>query len=136
MKKINARINDNTEEFLNTFFKTKSSGAEYILDAMPGFYKRALHDIKDLFSDNELKAMIDTFNGTMLTPNLAGQHLHFGLVDSIELDGLDKKWDLDTESFLDKTRSLKPFESAMLEIWISGYWNNAGDIDEYIKTMR
>ena len=135
MKKITPRISDKTEQFLSENFKTINAGAEFTLEIFPVLFSRTLNSLKGRFTAEELSLMIDVFNTTILTTGIAGQHLHFGCVDSIELDGSDAKWDVDKTTFLNKTRDLKPFEAACLEIWVKGFWQGGHELDQYVKKL-
>jgi len=88
--------------------------------------------------------MIDVFNSTALTPQLAGQHIEIQCVDGMALDNLDEKWDVNKEGFIEKLKSLTIFEAACLEIWANGFWYGgwhpegiygAGELEEYISRL-
>ena len=142
MKKISPRITPHTAEFLPTLGSTLNWVAEYTLNSFPTIYRKALHELKGVFSSNELKLIIDVFNSTSLTAQIAGQHLRGNVEDGIALDHLDSKWEVDKEEILKKTRALKLFDCVCLELWANSFWyaqkhqeDKNRDLDEYIKTL-
>lgn len=138
MKNINARANERTEKYLAGNFRTKGAGAEYILAAWPAAARKFIClDMKGKFTAGELRLMIDVMNGTMLSPEMAGQHLSLNVADGIALDALDKKLEVDAETLNKKLAEMSTPELMILEIWIQGFWeavtNHGQDLDEYIK---
>jgi hypothetical protein len=132
------RISDTAAKVITDGFSSLNAGCEYILNAWPALFRRTIHGLKREFERGELKLMVDIFNASILTPGIAGQHLIANCEDGIELDGLDKKWEIDKKKFLEKIHSLTIFEAACLEIWANGFWYGAGgkrklDIDTYVK---
>jgi len=121
-KPIAPRISDRSAEFYPQIFSSLHFGTTYTLDAFPALYQRTLHDLRGKFGQGELSLLIDVFNSTMLTPQLAGQHLYLQAQDGMELDGLDEKWAVDREAFLKKLDALPVFAAACLEIWANGFW--------------
>ncbi|RLC76939.1 MAG: hypothetical protein DRI61_12400, partial [Chloroflexi bacterium] len=101
---------------------TLNAGCEYILNAWPGIVKRTLADLSGQFTAGELSLIIDVFNGTALTPGLAGQHIAINVADSIDLDHTDQKWSVDKKTILKKLQNLTIFQAAVLEIWANGFW--------------
>jgi hypothetical protein len=137
MPKVNPLISYQSSEFFSNHFRSRNAGCEYALNSWPMLFKRTLKQTKKRFSPSELKLIIDTFNGTILPPGLAGQHLEVQVVDSIELDGNDKKWKINGKDLIGKINKLSLFESACLEVWAKGFWyaersNNLPDFEDYI----
>ena len=131
------RISIAAAEVIADNFANLNNGCEYILNSWPDLYRRTIFDMKKKFDPAEFKLMIDVFNSTALTHNLAGQQLLTNCADGIDLDGLDQKWNIEKNVFLEKIQSLTIFEEACLEIWANGFWyGSAGkrplDIEAYI----
>ena len=138
MKAIAPKIQDATADFYPTSFKNLNAGVTYTLESFPGMYRKTLFKMKGLFSENELKFIVDIFKATMLTPGLAGEHLAGNVQDSIELEFIDKKWDVEKEEILQKISKLRLFERSCLEIWAKSFWYNAGerkDLNTWIKIL-
>lgn len=100
-------------------------------------YQRSLHEIRGLFSAGELSLMIDCHNGTILTSSLAGQQLPITVRDSIELDRMDDKWEVDKADLLRKIDELPIFSRACLEVWASAFWEieESPDLDGYVSWL-
>ena len=121
-KTVSPRIMDATAEFYPGLFRSLNAGVEFTLDAVPQLYRRTLHDLRGRFGRGELSLMIDAFNTTALMPGILGQHLALQCSDGIDLDGLDKKWEIGKNPFLERIRALTLFEAACLELWATGFW--------------
>lgn len=139
-KRTAPRIGENSEKFYISHFSSLNAGMEYCAAAFPEIYRRAMNDMRGKFTRGELMLMIDSFNSTVLTPGLAGQHLFIHIADSIDLDALDKKWDIDPGVLLKKIGDIGLFEKACLEIWANGFWYPADpeeplDIEAWVKQL-
>ena len=116
------RIGEQSAKFYPGLFSSLNAGLEYTADAFPALYRRTLHDLRGTFSRGELMLMIDIFNATALTPQLAGQHLAASVSDGIAWDRLDQKWEIDGAALNAKIADLTIFACACLEIWANGFW--------------
>jgi len=143
-KKTAPRINESTATFIQNQFKTLNSGLEYVADAFPVLYKRAMSEIKGKFTRSQLSLVIDVFNATALTPSIAGQHLAISVSDGIALDGLDSKWGIDADELNNQIAGLTHFQAACLEIWANGFWYGNGspvdgdgnlDLDTHVNEL-
>lgn len=122
-------------------FRDPATGVEHIVRTLSMIYKRTMADLKGKFTPAELSLMIDVFNSTALMPQIAGQHMLINCADGMELDGLDKKWQVDRAEFTEKLEALTLTEAACLEIWASGFWYgvNEGkepDIEKHVEELR
>lgn len=134
-KTISPRVTPPTLEFLETYFRTRTAGAEYILEAMPQIFSQEMVRIKEQFGPAELRLIIEVFNGLIPTPKMAGHHLLASVEDGIRLNNLDAKWQVDGQELVAKIKALTPAQRAMLEIWAIGYWQHQPlpDLDKYVK---
>lgn len=146
-KKIAPMITDWSAAFYEETFKNLNAGSMFVLDAFPTLYKRALFDLKGIFTRGELCLMIDLFNGLILTPQIAGQHIAIEVKDGIELESLDKKWEVNKDEILVKLEGLDifPFKKACLEIWLRAFWDgkregqegsHKTDLESYVAQLR
>jgi hypothetical protein len=137
---VTPRISPQVGDWLEKTFSSRTSGAEYTLEAFYHLYRKTLAGVRGRFDQGELCLMLDVFNGTYLTPMIAGEHLLINAVDGMALDGLDEKWEVDRELFTGKLKSLTQIEAACLEIWATGFWRGGDtgkdlDIEKYIKWL-
>jgi hypothetical protein len=116
------RVSEGAAQFYPTIFSSLNAGLEFTIEGFPVLYRRTLHGLKGRFEQKELSLMIDVFKATMLTPQMAGQHLAAQVADGIALDRLDQKWGIDGNALNNKIASLTVFEAACLEIWANGFW--------------
>jgi hypothetical protein len=123
------RIGDRSADFYPSIFPSLNGGLEYVADTFPALYRNTLEHLRRNFSPGELMLMIDVFNATALTPQLAGQHLVLQVHDGIKLDRLDHKWEIDGKELINKLAELTIFESACLEIWANGFWYGKNQVD-------
>jgi hypothetical protein len=119
--KIGPRISDATAAWLEGNFQSRNAGAQYVLGAFPELCRVTLRELKGRFSPGELSLMIDALQGTLPTPQLAGQHLEASIVDAIELDKLDGKWSVRRASIMGKIMDLTLLERCCLEIWCCSF---------------
>ena len=136
MIKTAPAISDPAGAWILDTFPNLNSGMVYISNSFPSLYRATLHDIKGTFSPAEISLMIDVFNGLILTPQLAGQHITLQVSDGIKLDALDEKWGINGLELMRKIDSLALFDRACLEIWLSRYWKNGDrDIETYVTEL-
>jgi len=138
--KISPRVSESATAWLTDHFKSKSAGAEYVLEAFPELYRRELHNLTGVFSTGELSLMLDVMNGHLLTPQFAGQSLSLSCEDGMSLDGLHEKWEIDREAFLAKLSNRTLLQLACLEIWArafweSGAWEKDGGLEAWVAAL-
>ena len=121
-KKISPRIEDDSREFMSTYFNTLNAGAEYVLDAFPMLYNRAIHEMRGRFSDEELAFLVEAFKPVKLSPQLAGQQLKIFCDDAMMFGKLDERWRIKRDIFFQKIENITSFQIACLEIWAKKFW--------------
>lgn len=146
MKKVAPALSDECAKFYESNFSNVNAGVTFVLESFPVLYQRAMFEIKarSELTRNELCLIIDAFNGLALTPGLAGQHITLEVSDGIDLEGLDKKWDVDKAAIMEKLSGLSIFLSACLEIWAKSFWSGKRegqepyakiDLEEYVRKL-
>jgi hypothetical protein len=123
MPKVNPNINTNSANFYSSTFKSRNAGCEYALAAFPILYKKTLFELRGRFDAEELKLMLELFNGRDVSPDMVGQHLTTGVIETILLDFDSKRLlNLSVDELKAKVEALSAIEAACLEIWATGYW--------------
>lgn len=134
------RIPGAAAEWYPGLFESLNQGLEFIIEAFPTLYKRALDEIKGKFLEGELLLMVDVFNATYLLPQILGTHLDIQVSDGCALDGLDQKWGVMKNPLLDKIAALTSFQAACLELFVVGFWHGGHwekmDPREYVKEVK
>ena len=135
MKRTSPRVSESTEAWITSNFSSLNGGSEYILEATAAVAKRMAARIKSVFPDQEMQLMIDCMNGTILSPQIAGQIISLNVSDAIDLDGLDKKWGVGKAEIMGKLESLTLPELMHLEVWCQGFWEQQPNVklEDYIK---
>jgi hypothetical protein len=126
-RRIGARLNPRTVEWYerkDAPWETPYAGHRYALEAFPVLYRQTLDALRGRFTREELCLILEAANGTLLTPEIAGQHLALGVGDAMSLDGLDAKHGVDRDVLRAKLRALAPFEAASLELWAAACWRD------------
>lgn len=73
------------------------------------------------FTGDELSLIADACNGVVWDPPMFGT-LAIGVADSIALDGLDAKWNVDSAALMDKINALSDSEEWALIDAIGRWW--------------
>ena len=132
MSNITVRMSPVVDKYLSGA-KNKSSAANQAIECWVASEKRARRAIVGLFTANELKALIDVLNGTIIEPQYADSIRH-EFEDGCQLDGLDKKWGLDKEAALVRMKKLSLPEWIVLNQVAEEFWENSEqDLDEYVR---
>jgi len=122
-------------------FQGKDSAHLFMMGIWKQMWQHSLAGIKGMFSGPELSLIIDIYNGTMLSPYHYGSNsLAVGISDSIALDGMAEKWEIDPASLLGKVKGLTPAQAICLEIWANGFWygqkpEGGRDFEKYVAQL-
>ena len=136
-KKTSPRCSLESIEAYKKIFPSTNAALEFLADSFPALYTRTTRSMQGKFNPDELKLIIDTMNGTLLTPGLAGLHVAANVSDAIDLTKIHEKWGVDPVQILAKINALSVFERAILEVWAGAFWLNANkiDVDKYILSL-
>ena len=118
-KTISPRITPRAKRFLQKFFQAQTTGAGYILDAIPLLFDQAMAQIAGVFDQDELETIIDAFSpdNPGLAPAAAGAQIERIMEGRIR----------------DKAELLTSWEKVCLEIWAAGFHH---DTMSYEKTLE
>ncbi len=93
-----------------------------------GLLDRGLAQARKKLTRAEAKLLLDVQNGTFFDASQLSMWIGGGLAhqvsDGIDLDGLDKKWELDGPSMLDKISALTDLETVAILDWLRWMWRN------------
>ncbi len=134
---LTVRINTQVAEFYAENFDTPTGGCQMALEAFYSLYREGLTRLKlsSNFTSNELKFLLDATNGMSLSPALIGQQIVSQARKAILIDGIGKKWSIQTDRFMNKIESLEMVCQAALEIWGYSFWKNKGENPEKYLDM-
>jgi len=95
--------------------------ATYMLEAYYFVRQQTLREIRELFTLDELRLMLDAENAVSFSPALIGGfpgHIY----DAMNLDGLDRKWGVDRGALMEKLNAMPFSTMIVLEEWLNYYW--------------
>lgn len=102
------------------------------LDRLYALYKRALREV-DL-STKEAMLIVDSLNGTMFIDPLSATLLWANIEDSIRLDGLDAKWEVDGAALVTKLRGLTSIQAMAVVDAAERFWADPEkDIEPWVR---
>jgi len=132
MANITVRMTPQVEKHLSDT-KNKSAAANQAIECWIACEKVARRSLVGIFTANELKAIIDILNGTVIDYAYAASIQH-EFEDACTFDGIDKKWELDKDSTLAKMAKLSLPEWIVLYQVAREFWENPEqDLDEYVR---
>lgn len=87
---------------------------------------RARRELRQLFTDGETALIVDTLNGTGFFDTMAIYMVRYEVADAIEMDQLDRKWQVDADALLTKLANLTDAQSLALVDSVTLWWNRVG----------
>lgn len=121
-KKVAPYLTGQTIDFFTENFQNLNQGCTHALTSYPNLFKQTIEEVSGIFTEPELKLIIDVFNGHSLTPAMAGQELWWSVTEGIKYDSLDAKWEIEKEAMQEKIDKLTIFQKACIEVWANGFW--------------
>lgn len=137
MPQVAARIDENKEQWLKDYFRSKSAGAEFIIPWAVDVFFRAITNFKQIFSKAELKTIIDAFKEARLTPETTRlSYLTLRVNEACELNSVHLRYGASRKSLESKLALLDEAQATALMIWASAFWvsrnNPVSNIEDYI----
>lgn len=138
MPQVAARISEEQERWLKDYFRTKSAGAEFILPWAVDVFFRAISTIKNVFTPEELKTIIEAHKDVKLMPDTtSSSYLVLRVAEACDKHKTNEHYGCVRSSLEAKLRSLDATQTTALTVWACAYWVsrscNAANLDEYIK---
>lgn len=101
------------------------------------FLEREKKLLRGQFTPAEAKLMIDCLNGTIMD-QVSIQMIEAGFQDGIKFDRLDRKWEIDSEIFLQKFNNMSVLRKWAIFELIQDFWNLVSqnpevDLDDYVQ---
>lgn len=125
----NVKVATKQLEQLDRLFRYRNEGVEVAIDSFLVLRRVAMAQLKGVFNEKELAALVDCFNGTMLTKSMQAykETILAQVQDSNKYEGLYEKWGIDdAESFEGKINQLTHLEAFFLQEELYRFWNGAG----------
>lgn len=122
------RLNPQTEEEFEKLFGSAYAGGTRAAEAYLWLRRYTLKGIKGILTENELYAITDSLNGSIMEPqfivNQSAVIAH--IEDADQFEGLGKKWDIDINALIEKLKSMSPADLYFLHDEIDRFWNIPG----------
>lgn len=83
-------------------------------------------DLDDRFSEEEASLLVDAFNGTLFSLDPRSE-LVMGVEESLQLDHLDEKWEVDGDALVAKLRRLSPGTAQAVVDGLQRFWTEGDD---------
>ncbi|MNK46810.1 hypothetical protein D3C87_656010 [compost metagenome] len=88
------------------------------------------------FSEAELNLLKDSLNGVLHEPAGMIRGVAVGIQDSIELDGLAEKWEVDGPALIAKLQALDYVAEVALVEYVEAYWARVSQTDEDMEPVE
>jgi hypothetical protein len=88
-------------------------------------YYIALNYNRPRFPLNEAMLIMDAMNGCLFQSEMPDS-VRLNILDAIEMDGLDKKWEVDRAAFMERLKSLSSFELIAIADAVEQGWSSEG----------
>lgn len=141
MKPVTIRISDASIKAAENTYGAKVTGCQVAVSGFFEIQKRTLSELNNYFTPNEMSAIADNLNGTMLVPEYQAipQMLWIHLQDGNEYEGLFQKWNLNEEEFKAKVGKLTSAQVYFLQDAVSRFWNDDSkrkDLKDLVDTFN
>lgn len=118
------RVGPEMEQWLTSLRKiegeTLGSITQELLEWLAWLLPRALRRVQ--FTPAEASLLCDALNGTIAIPGVRPP-LEHEVADAISLDGLDRKWDVDGPTLVEKLRRLDDAQALAVALAVRQWWN-------------
>jgi hypothetical protein len=142
-KKLSISLYPRAEAF------AKARGDTYAGDNVSGAVNRSLEryeailddgrsHLLEILSENEMALVLDVLNGTMFADTISIHLVWVEVKDGIQLDGLDKKWNINGAALVEKIKSLPYPEKCALIDASERWWNfvASGNQPGWLDTLK
>lgn len=136
MQTVSPKLTDKVVKELIDFAGTKNAGASEAIEAYVYIRRATLQEIKGRFSKAEATALMDMYNGTMLTPDYQyqPQAIRIQVEDAEKFESSCSRHGADIDKLLSKTDQLTAAQTWVLQQEIVRAWNE-NKVDEMIKFL-
>lgn len=116
----------------------RSMRVSRMLDRYFAVLQRCRQDLRKLLSDNEIALILDSLNGVAHYDTYSIQLTWAGVSDSIEMDELDRKWEIDGPALVAKLKVLDYAHTVALVDACEMWWNRVarGEQPEYGEALK
>lgn len=125
MKAITIRLNEKTVSAYETDYKNATSAATQAAESFWIIRRYALNELKGIFSKEEITALCDIFNGTIIQPEFSNKSVLIAqLEDSEKFEDISSRHGFDYEKLQSKIEQLTSAQVFFLIHEIDRFWND------------
>lgn len=134
-KNATIRLQDETHEFLKTNFDGIQSGISLIVEPFDRLRQITIKELKGYFTREEITALIDSQNGTMLTPDFIynKSFLLAQLEDFEMLEGGISRHKGEPSELFEKIQELSSVQVYYILLDIHIFWQTNSNLEDYFK---
>jgi hypothetical protein len=140
MPQVAARINNDHEKWLKSYFKTKSAGAEFLMAWSVDMIFRTIRQTVKEFSLAELKTIIESYKNVKLLPEQTKLlYFQIRIQEACDAYGINNNYGVSKSALERKIARLKDVQAAALMIWSSAYWTSKTwknvSLEDYVREV-
>ncbi len=119
------RVLERLLENITSRYASANGGVNRALYLLENLEKRLTAEIRGLFTEDQLKAILDANNGTLISEPFWGSQraMVIQMQDGDEYDQLGKKWGVSIEAICNKINKLSPAAFLYFHEEIYRFWN-------------
>lgn len=116
----------------------RSTIIDRLLERHFDLMERGRRDLRRLLNDKEMGLILDSLNGIGFFDSVAIYHVDMEVIDAIEMDHLDQKWEVDGKALIDKLNALTDAQKIALVDAVATWWNRVakGEQPEYGEALK
>ena len=104
----------------------RSTQVNRMLLRYAGLMHRERAELRKLLSDNEIACILDACNGTAFMEDVSIRLVDANVTDAIEMDGIDRKWQINGDMLIAKLEVLSTVARYALVDAVQAWWNRVG----------
>jgi hypothetical protein len=129
------RITDDSEKFLTPLFDNRNEAIQAAIDAYNSIRRYTLKELTGIFTREEIIAMVDNLNGTMLQPEYqANKDIYIAhLEDGEKFEYLSDRFKIDFTTLKTKVGGLTAAQIFFLQAEIERFWRQESNIEDGLE---
>lgn len=137
MANVTIRIEENILNTIKTNFASAQAGLTLIIEPFDRLRMITIAELKGYFTREEIIALADSQNGTMLTPDYIYNKAFIlaQLEDFQTFEGGISRHEADPETLINKVKNLSHSQVYYLLMHIHIFWNTNGSIEKLITSL-
>ena len=129
------RITDDSEKLLTPLFDNRNEAIQAAIDAYNSIRRYTLNEITGIFTREEIIAMVDNLNGTLLQPEYqANKDIYIAhLEDGEKFENLSARFEVDFKTLKAKVEGLTAAQIFFIQAEIERFWRQESNIENGLE---